>query len=317
MEFGRIFMDVLQIFAEVNQISTKSKLIPLIAILTIFVNSFIYLLITISTKPLLTDLTKQSLLIITTSPTTPEFFNILIALKQDVKILFGVEAVFVLLNLTTSLLLSIVTVLASAFTYGEKYISIVKVLKETIKSFKRPLITGFYVTLFVTGYIFLFLMTLLPIVYVVDGPVWLSSAILYLCMLLALVFLTYLSVIWTLAFVLSVLEEKYGMEALGKAAKILKGMKLKGFVLNLVFTILAVVLFEVMVNLAMSKQSTWVQVSLGLISVVFSSLVRMIQLIAFTVLYHKCKKILGEVQLHGSKDYAKVASMPLINENIP
>jgi hypothetical protein len=210
-----------------------------------------------------------------------------------------------------------VTVLASAFTYGEKYISIVKVLKETIKSFKRPLITGFYVTLFVTGYIFLFLMTLLPIVYVVDGPVWLSSAILYLCMLLALVFLTYLSVIWTLAFVLSVLEEKYGMEALGKAAKILKGMKLKGFVLNLVFTILAVVLLGV-INLAMSKQSIWVQVSLGLITVVFSSLVRMIQLIAFTVLYHKCKKILGEeVQLHGSKDYATVASMPLINENIP
>ncbi|KAM7252716.1 hypothetical protein ACFE04_008225 [Oxalis oulophora] len=311
--------DVVQIFAEVKQISTKqSKLIPLIGILTIFINSLIYILNILSTKSLFTDLiTKQAFLLIT-SPTTPEFFDLLVNIKDDIKILFGLEGIYILVNLTTSLLLLIATVLASSLLYGGKHISLLDLVERTIKSFKRPLVTGFYVTLFITGYIFLILGTLLPVVFIVGGPVWFSLSISYIFTILVLIFFTYLDVVWTLAFVLSIVEEKYGMEALGKAAAILKGMKLKGFILNLIFTTFSVVLSLVMIKSINLNQTISAQVSIGLITVVIGSVIRMVQLISFTVLYHKCKKIHGEeVELHGSKGYAKVDSIPLINANIP
>ena len=54
----------------------------------------------------------------------------------------------------------------------------------------------------------------------------LSATIIFI---LAVVFLSYLSVVWDLAFVVSVLEEKCGIDALGRAAELVKGLKLNGF----------------------------------------------------------------------------------------
>ena len=54
----------------------------------------------------------------------------------------------------------------------------------------------------------------------------LSATIIFI---LAVVFLSYLSVVWDLAFVVSVLEEKRGIDALGRAAELVKGLKLNGF----------------------------------------------------------------------------------------
>ena len=57
-----------------------------------------------------------------------------------------------------------------------------------------------------------------------------------------MVFISYLSVVWDLAFVVSVLEEKCGIDAIGRAAELVKGFKLSGFFLNIVFGILSFVM---------------------------------------------------------------------------
>ncbi|XP_031255201.1 uncharacterized protein LOC116113189 [Pistacia vera] len=51
----------------------------------------------------------------------------------------------------------------------------------------------------------------------------------------------YLAVVWTLALAVPVLEESYGIEALGKAAKIVKGMDCR-ILVNLVMTILSFII---------------------------------------------------------------------------
>jgi len=68
--------------------------------------------------------------------------------------------------------------------------------------------------------------TLIPLVLIFSDHITLSATIIFI---LTVVFLSYLSVVWYLAFVVSVLEEKRGIDALGRAAEQVKGLKLNGF----------------------------------------------------------------------------------------
>ncbi|GAV71231.1 hypothetical protein CFOL_v3_14725 [Cephalotus follicularis] len=311
----KLLGDFLQILLDVYKISRKNvKLIASITILPIFLHSIIFSFNIFSIKPLFADLVvKQSFLLIT-SPNTPEFLNLLMGVIHDIKILFGVESIFLLAASVSSFLFSIATIFATAITYGGKNISINDLLSRTIKSWRRPFVTWFHTTLFFTGFNFFYLAAeLLLMLIVYEHHVSLSKILL----VVALSFLSYLSIVWNLAFVISVLEEIYGIEALGEATKIVKGMKLHGFLLNLLFAVITVILFQGL-RLIPLKQSTKVQVIIGLLVVNSMYLVRMILMMGYTVLYYKCKKTLGEdVELQGSAEYVKIPTVSLIKEDIP
>ncbi|KAK3221581.1 hypothetical protein Dsin_008606 [Dipteronia sinensis] len=129
-------------------------------------------------------------------------------------------------------------------------------------------------------------------VLIVQRPVA-SKALSIILVILAAVFYTYLAVIVALAIVISVLEEKSGIEALGNAAQI--GMRL----------------------VTIDKSST-LSGTIGLILVISICLVRIFWLMAYTVFYYQCKSIHGEeIGLQGSIQYRKKPStLPLVDENI-
>ena len=217
-----------------------------------------------------------------------------------------------------SVFFAVSTTYASALIHGGKKISIKDFVSRTIRSLKRPLVTCFYITLFVFGYLCLCLATLFPLLLILGGGQVTSSVSSILLSISAAVFYTYLSVVWNLALVISVIEEQFGIEALGKAAQIVKGMKLQALILNLLLTILSSILLQCF-RLTKLKQPEATRIVISLLVVSSIWMVRMFGYTAYTVLYYRCKKTHGEeVELQDADtEYTKIPTAPLINENIP
>ncbi|XP_038700768.1 uncharacterized protein LOC119997678 [Tripterygium wilfordii] len=214
------------------------KLMLSVALLTLSFNSIIYLSNFVSIMPLTSDFFNKQTLLPTTTPGSPEFASLLLSIQQDLRIFVGVEWIFLIINFISALFITTVVIFASAYMHNGKALSFKELLLKTLKAWKRPLVTWFYVTLLASGFLIVFIIILIPVFLVMDSPFKPSIVSIVLIVLVAVLY-TYLAVVWTLALVVSVLEDKRGIEALGKAAQLVKGMKLEGFLLNLVFTILS------------------------------------------------------------------------------
>ncbi|KAL5773067.1 hypothetical protein ACOSP7_012686 [Xanthoceras sorbifolium] len=280
--------------------------------LSLTLYSILYLFNFFSTKSLITKwIYNQSFLLLTTS-NSPEYANILIGLNKDIRMFVSIEWIFLLIS---SFFFSTATILASSITHAGKPLSLKELLSMTARSLKRPFVTLVYVTLFGVGYIFLALVTLLPLMVTSGDPFVLKALFIVLSILTAALY-AYLAIIWTLALVISILEENYGIEAHGKAAKIVKGRVLHGFLVNLLITVLTYILFLGFVS--SSTRLAAVQIMIGLLTLNSIWLVRMFGLMAYTVLYYQCKKSHGEeVELQWSTEHSKIHTLPLLTENIP
>ncbi|XVE63428.1 hypothetical protein DITRI_Ditri07aG0019900 [Diplodiscus trichospermus] len=284
-----------------------------IAVVIIPFQTMLYLLNVFSITPLITDLImKQSYKLALAVPGTPEFAKLLTGLQKDTYIFFVVEMIFLLTSLMVSFFLLVSTTYASALIHGGKMITIKDLVSTTTRSLKRPFITCFYVTLFVFGYVSFYRITLASLQLILgDDAIVLS--------LPAAVFYTYLSVVWDLALVISIVEEKFGMEALGKAAQIVKGMKFQGCILNLLLTVISILIQRFRL-ISKIKQPEATQIVISMVAVSLAWLVRMFGDAAYTVFYYRCKKTHGEEvesQAAADMEYTKIPTKPLVNENIP
>ncbi|XP_022728795.1 uncharacterized protein LOC111284383 [Durio zibethinus] len=276
----------------------NGRLMAFIAVIIISLHTMIYLLNIFSITPWITDfITKQSYQLLFATPGSPEFTNLVIGTVKDLKIFLVVELVFLLISAIASLFFAISTTYASALIHGGKNISIKDLVSTTIRSLKRPLITCFYITLFLLGYLSLCFTTLLLLAMIlgIGGDQITSAFSAILLTVSATVFYTFESVVWNLSLVISVLEEKFGIEALGKAAQIcLRLVKLEQpKTMGIVIAVLVV-------------SSIW--------------MVRMFWYTAYTVLYYRCKKTHGEeveLQAADHMEYTRIPSPPLTNETIP
>ncbi|KAK9931975.1 hypothetical protein M0R45_019228 [Rubus argutus] len=125
---------------------------------------------------------------------------------------------------------------------------------------------------------------------------------------MALVVGTYLDVFCNLALVVSVLEEKCGIEALGKAGQLIKGSKLRGYFLNLVIELWYLVFSYLYQPDAKLMPAKALIIPLFFLNC-FVCLVSMVSRMAHTVLYYECKAIHGEeLELQGRLEYTKVIS---------
>ncbi|GMN20755.1 hypothetical protein TIFTF001_043162 [Ficus carica] len=302
----------------------KGKLIPSITLLFLFLSSIFFLSNFFSIKPLLSDLILKFTVLMITSPTpgTPAFTDDILSLKEDLGTLAGIEWIFIVANSLASLFFSTATIITSAAIYGGKETLHIKDLLSTVgQTWRRPFVTLFYTTLFDLGYIFFVFTFKLPLVLVFDHERAFSLFSTMVSMIISIFYL-YISVVWTLAIVISVLEEKSGIKALGKAAELVKGMKIKGFCIKLLFGILFYIVFELTMK-TLNKQYN--SLSFGIVIVLLflniACLVKMLSWTAYTVFYYECKKTHGEeevFEMEESEEYTKIAShTPPINEDIP
>ncbi|KAJ7979529.1 Polyadenylate-binding protein 1-B-binding protein [Quillaja saponaria] len=229
MEFVGILRESQQIFIK------HKKLMAFITLFSLLLHSILLLCNFFSVKPFLNDfIMKETLLL--ANPSGSDYASLLVALGLDIKIFTGVQWLFILATYIASLLSSTMTIIASANTYGGLNLTLKDLLSRAVNLWRRPLVTWFYMTLFEIGYLFLAILIFLPL-RLSFSPHSHSSILAALSLILVSVFYMYLAVVWNLALVVSVLEEKYGFEAIGKAGQLVKGMKLNGMFSLMAFTI--------------------------------------------------------------------------------
>ncbi|XP_044477840.1 uncharacterized protein LOC123205090 [Mangifera indica] len=287
-----------------------------LTLLILSFNSIFFFINVLSNKPLWSDLVLKLSLLPSTEPETSEFFHLLEAIKEDIRSSIGLEWVFIVFSTLASMFLATSIVIAAAVCHGGRsLLSFRKLLWATVALQTRPFFTLLYNTVLRFGYFFLFLANLFPFLLLVQQTVTSKVLLSTVITILASVLYIYLNVTWNLGFVVSVLEEKSGSEAIGKAAKIIKGKRLHGFILNLVFMILTLVIFlsDLTVKLAAANS-----VIIGFFVTVVLGLVNILRWMAYTILYYQCKKNHGEeVELPWSKGYSQVPIHPLLNDNEP
>ncbi|KAI3446674.1 hypothetical protein Pfo_003339 [Paulownia fortunei] len=227
-------------------------------------------------------------------------------LKEDFALLLAVQIAFFLAFSMISFFSAISTILVSASSYTAKNLSLKELFSIIGGTWTRPLITTFYVSGLAIGYFVVVVMLAAPLL------MYRNLATLSVAILLgttSFTFYLYLFVAWALAIVVSVVEERcYGMDALGKAAALVKGKRLHGFLLNICFNLVVLIIFQgykmILGNKVLVNPTIY-----GLVVLNVSSLVKIFLVVAYTVLYFQCKKDHGEeIELHGSLQYTKLAT---------
>ncbi|KAF2310236.1 hypothetical protein GH714_007356 [Hevea brasiliensis] len=266
------------ILRETHKIFSKNgRLMAYIALLTLLIKSTLFLSNFFSIKPVITDFLFEHNLLRITTPENPEFTNILTHIRKDIKIIFGVEIIYIILDSVAFLLSGTATILVAAITHGGKKddLSLKDVLLRTASSLSR----------------------IIDRITVHNNPATFAFAANFIGV-----------------------SAKRGLEALGKAAEIVKGMKLQGFLLNFAFSISSLILVLAIKTIPVAH-SLALEIIIALVTINSAILVRMYWFSAFTVFYYRCKKTHGEqVELEGvsSDGYIVIpTTAPLVGDNIP
>ncbi|XP_050374568.1 uncharacterized protein LOC126792124 [Argentina anserina] len=274
-----------------------------------FLSSILLLINIFSVKPPLESfIVKATILVLSlTESGSPEFGYLLSSLKTDLRLVVGLEAIFILAFSFTSLIFAIPSILASGVTYCGKNVSVKEVLPRVVKLFKRPFVTWFYIMLLHLGYCVFLTAFMVPLV-VFSSHMFTLSSFSIIVLIVAVIFQAYLAVVWNLALIISVLEEKWGIDALGRAGQLIRGSMVRGFGLNILFGA-----FSVAVVYGLKKISDTAfsgsEIVIPLLILNSMSLIRMFSLMAYTVLYYDCKETHGEeLEMQESVEYTKVTA---------
>ncbi|KAK1262838.1 hypothetical protein QJS04_geneDACA009244 [Acorus gramineus] len=192
---------------------------------------------------------------------------------------------FKLAYLICLLILSLLSTSAVVYTvacaYTSKDTTFKKVMSVAPKVWKRLMVTFLWNSVVVFAYnstVFFILVVIL--ILFINGPYTAGQTILIVVGVLYLVGLVYITVIWRLACVVSVLEDSYGLRAMKKSKELIKG---KMPVAALVFFLLIVSYFGVLVLFEGGG------VVGKAVAVVLLSVVVLMGLVVETVIYFVCK----------------------------
>ncbi|XP_023642616.1 uncharacterized protein LOC17892506 isoform X2 [Capsella rubella] len=257
----------------------------------------------------ITNLILESSLLPMTDPSSPEFAAHLMRYFAYFRQFFSSLYIFIAVSSIINLLSVLVMVHASALTHKEDSFKLKDLPILTLKYWKGPLVTSFYIALFNLGYWFLFYIIIFSLFIFSTKFDTLAAKIRALWILLA-VFESYLAIVWNLSMVISILEDTYGIQALGKAAKIVKGMKPKLFILNLCFGLLSFGLSQILRLIDWSGSFPAI-LATGLVFVSSLFVVRMFQLVAYTVTYFQCNQ---DAESLRDVEYTKLSSTTLMGE---
>ncbi|CAH8262457.1 unnamed protein product [Arabidopsis lyrata] len=297
--FLNVLKDVVAILNESRKLFLKNKkLMFSVLVFPLLLNCLVYFFNLFVIVPEITNLILESSLLPTTDPTSPEYAARLMRVFADFRQFVGHSYIFTAVSSIINLFSVLVIVHASALTFKDEKFKIKDFPALSLKSWKGPLVTYFYIALFSLGFGFLFFIILCPLLLFSTqfGSVANIGFLAVEAGALLIIFAvsqSYFAIYWNLSMVISILEETYGFQALGKAAKIVKGMKTKLFLLNLFFGLLAFGLAQILqlINLGRSFSVT---LTTGLVLVCLVFAVRMFQLVTYTVAYFQCKSLQGK-----------------------
>lgn len=209
-------------------------------------------------------------------------------------------------------------ILVTGASYNDKKISNKDFISKVPRALTRLFITSFHVTLLRVGFLYFGLITLMvPTIMIFEYKI-VYKMILWVLVILVVTLYLYFSVVWVLSLVVSVLEECSGIEALGKAGRLIKGKKLEGLFLNILTNLLAYPFFHVLSKFPLASQSELTQTLFRFFVMSCICLLTTFEFQAYTVLYFECKKNNGEeIELQGNVEYSKIPSTAIVPDHIP
>ncbi|CAK9141225.1 unnamed protein product [Ilex paraguariensis] len=313
MEFYEVFSFVGILRESITLLSKNGKLKAFVTTLSLLLYTLFFFLNIFSVKPLIFDLVEVV-------SGGSDLITLMAHVKDDLGILLVVEYIFICATLALALYTTTATIFISATSYCSTTMSIKDLVLKVARSWKRPFITGFYTTLLGIGYISVLMVTT-PTILMISDNLIASKAIVIIFAILGAILSLPLTAICVLALVISVMEEDcYGIEALGKAGKLVKGNRVQCFILSLLFMVAALILyqcFRVVKNDELLGTST---ILIGLFRIYSLYLVNMFQFMTYTVVYFRCKKNHGEemeLQWSTAPDYMMIKTTLLDNKDTP
>lgn len=202
---------------------------------------------------------------------------------------------YVIFVLAFSLLSTAAIVYSVACVYTEKSLSYVKVLSVVPRVWKRLLITFLWVFLIIFAFHAVSFLTIrLSVQFLADFNIFLFIVLLTLLVGFLIVLQIYLTCIWHLASVISVLEESYGIAALRRSVDLIKGKTALALCLFFIYLVCGGVigfLFHFLVlrghhhaHFTLLARFAW-----GAVLVTALSFVTLYGMLAQTVYYFACK----------------------------
>lgn len=215
--------------------------------------------------------------------------------KQQTK-LFIVFAIYFFFLLAFSLLSTSAVVYSVACIYSEKITSYKKVLSVVPRVWKRLIVTFLWALLMMFSYAVIFFLAFFLVV-MVCGAIFSSTVAINVVIWAGVVVLwsgiIYINCVWHLGSVITVLEESYGLGAMRKSLRLIKGKQMVAFGLFLMYFVLT---FLIGLGFAMwvvhgrnfHVSGGW-RVVLGSALILALSLVDLLGFLVQTVFYFACK----------------------------
>ncbi|XP_076887091.1 uncharacterized protein LOC143537116 [Bidens hawaiensis] len=225
-----------------------------------------------------------------TRPGTKRYSNLSDTLSSEWITFWLFKVAYFTILLILSLLSTAAVVYTIASVYTGRELTFKKVTSVVPKVWKRLMVT--FLCMFVTFFVYNFLAFFVMVICLVILPFnAVGAIILYVVLIIYLMGFVYMTVIWQLASVVSVLESSYGIKAMTKSKDLIKGNRVVAiavfFLLNLSFFLIQF-LFEVFVVHGNSLEA-WKRVGFGVLCLVLLLTFFLFGLVVQTILYLVCK----------------------------
>ncbi|GMH23972.1 hypothetical protein Nepgr_025815 [Nepenthes gracilis] len=290
-------------------IITFSKIFTSITFSLILPLSFIFLLHMFISNLLSSKIIHNEQTLDRTQEGTPAFDNISTIISSELTAYWLIKAAYFTFLLIISLLSTAAVVYTVASVYTAKDTTYKKVMAVVPKVWKRLMVTflwSFAVVLFY--HILLFPVVIIWALFYRGGEA--GKTILALIIVFYFLGLVYISMIWQLAGVISVLEERKGFQAMKKSKDLIKGKMGVSFAIFLILNLcLGLIQFMFKHLFERDDWSVWigVKVGLGVIILNLLSMIFLFQLVVQTVIYFVCKSYHHEnIDKHSLADHLEV-----------
>lgn len=224
---------------------------------------------------------------------------------NDAREILLVKLLIMAISSIITLVFLFATVSSSSEAYTAKLLSPIDLFLKIRKSCKRPLVTNFYMILLTLGLTSLYAISIaITSILAVNswavlffGAIALSSPFCYV----------YVSSLWTVSVVVSVIEEGVGgLKAIGRASELMKGKRFQGSLMMVLFTIAyssVHLMANALTNYNLSR-STQLAITIPFTNGLYCWL-QLLMFVMFTIFYHELKT--GHDDKQGKGYYVPIA----------
>ncbi|KAI3754574.1 hypothetical protein L1987_54361 [Smallanthus sonchifolius] len=301
------FLELLK--APLRILFQNGKLLAITGTVYLIIYSISLILFTLSANPFLLDLTLKFISLASARSGTPEFNELLVAIREDAGIFLGIEGAYMVLFFFIALFAQTAVIIIASSYYSGYDLSLKELVLKVSKIWTRPFVTSIWIYLLALGYTTFFLFPfLVPSLVLFDHPIIMFAILLFMAVLFFTLYI-YLCVIWSLAVVVSVVEDSSGFSAIGRAKELVKGKRGHGFLLNLFYILVLLVIIVIV-----STLSPAMPVVAGVIQTLLIVVMSMYQFMAYSGFYFQCE---NGMMKSGGLEYSRLPTAPVLNEDLP